>query len=91
MAMSWRLMISVGLALILAPLGAQGADLVLWWNKAAYSKEDEALHDTVAAFEQKTGKQVEIALYPDDELVDKIAKALEAGDPPDFAFGIQPQ
>jgi hypothetical protein len=38
MAMPWLLMISVGLALILAPLGAQGADLVLWWNKAAYSK-----------------------------------------------------
>jgi multiple sugar transport system substrate-binding protein len=89
MAMPWHLAIPVVLGLILAPLGARGADLVVWWNKGTYPKEEEALHDTVAAFEQKTGKQVEIALYPDDELVDKIAKALEAGDPPDFAFGIQ--
>ena len=47
-------------ALIMAPLGAQAADLVVWWQKGAYAQEDEALEETVAAFEQGSGKQVEI-------------------------------
>jgi multiple sugar transport system substrate-binding protein len=75
-------------ALVLAPLGAKAADLVVWWDKAVYPKEEEALNDTVVAFEQDNGKQVELAFYPQEELADKIAKAFEAGHPPDFAFGV---
>jgi ABC-type glycerol-3-phosphate transport system substrate-binding protein len=46
----------VALALILAPLGAQAADLVVWWEKGFYPEEDEAVAEIVAAFEQETGK-----------------------------------
>ena len=46
-------------ALVLAPLGAQAADLVVWWEKGFYPEEDQAVRETVAAFEQKTGKKVE--------------------------------
>jgi multiple sugar transport system substrate-binding protein len=74
--------------LLAAPPGARAADLVVRWDKAIYPKEEEALHDTVAAFEQKTGKQVKLTFYPQEELADRISKALEAGDPPDFAFGV---
>ena len=49
-------------ALILAPFGARAADLVVWWDQGAYAQEDEALREIVAAFEQKTGKQVELTL-----------------------------
>jgi hypothetical protein len=55
------------LTIVLAPLGARGADLVVWWDKAVYPKEEEALHDTVVAFEQETGKQVDIAFYPQEK------------------------
>ena len=41
--------------LAIAPLGAQAADLVVWWQKGAYPKEDEALMEIIAAFEQETG------------------------------------
>jgi multiple sugar transport system substrate-binding protein len=75
-------------ALVLAPLGARAADLVVWWQKGFYAQEDEALHETVAAFEQKTGKQVELVLFPEEELATKIVAALEADQPPDFAFGL---
>ena len=75
-------------ALVLAPLGARAADLVVWWEKGFYPQEDEAVHEIVAAFEQETGKQVELDLYPQDELPGKIVAALEAGRPPDFTFGV---
>jgi multiple sugar transport system substrate-binding protein len=75
-------------ALVMAPLGAQGADLVVWWEKGYYDQEDEALREIVAAFEQETGKQVELALYPYTELPERMEAALEAGEPPDFAFGL---
>ena len=77
----------VALALILAPLGARAADLVVWWEKGYYAQEDEAVREIIAAFEQETGKQVELVHHRRSELPDKIVAALEAGQPPDFAFG----
>ena len=55
-------------ALVLTPLGARAADLVVWWNEGYYAEEDEAVREIVAAFEQKAGKQVELVLHPDQEL-----------------------
>ncbi len=48
----------------MAPLGAQAADLVVWWEKGYYAQEDEAVREIIAAFEQETGKQVELVFYP---------------------------
>ena len=80
--------IALAAALIFAPLGARAADLVVWWNEGYYAEEDEAVREIVAAFEQKTGKQVELVLHPEQELPDKLVAAVEAGQPPDFAFSI---
>ena len=52
----------LAVALVLAPLGARAADLVVWWEKGFYPEEDEAVREIIAAFEQKTGKQVELVL-----------------------------
>ena len=71
-------------ALMMTPLGAQGADLVVWWEKGFYPQEDEAVAEIVAAFEQKSGKQVEILQPAYDETYDNARAALEAGTPPDF-------
>ena len=75
-------------ALILAPLGAQAADLVVWWDEGYYAEEREAVEEIVAAFEQETGKQVELVFHPESEHPEAIAAALDAGQPPDFAFGL---
>jgi multiple sugar transport system substrate-binding protein len=75
-------------ALAMAPLGAQGADLVVWWDKGFYPEEDAAVAEIIAAFEQKTGKQVELVLQPQEEHEVNILAAVEAARPPDFAFGI---
>ena len=37
--------------LVLTPLGAKGADLVVWWEEGFYPAEDQAVRELVAAFE----------------------------------------
>jgi multiple sugar transport system substrate-binding protein len=75
-------------ALILAPPGARAADLVVWWEKGFYPQEDQAVREIVAAFEQETGKQVELDFLSEDELPGKLEAAIKAGQPPDFTFGV---
>jgi multiple sugar transport system substrate-binding protein len=79
--------VALAVALVLAPLGARAADLVVWWDQGYYPQEDDALQEIIAAFEQRSGKQVELVLHPLDEHPDNIVAASEAGRPPDFAFG----
>jgi multiple sugar transport system substrate-binding protein len=75
------------MALVMAPLSARAADLVVWWDKGYYAEEDGAVREIIAAFEHDTGKQVEFVVYPQAELPGKIEASLEVGQPPDFAFG----
>jgi multiple sugar transport system substrate-binding protein len=74
--------------LVLALPGAKAADIVVWWDKPWYAEEEEALGEVVAALEQETGKQVEVAFYPVEELPTNIVAALDAGQPPDLAYGL---
>jgi ABC-type glycerol-3-phosphate transport system substrate-binding protein len=69
------------------PLGVRAADLVVSWQKAHHPREDEALAEIIAAFEQDTGKQVEVTLLAMAEQPPQIEAALEANRPPDVAFG----
>src|SRR4051794_22792308 len=73
-------------ALVLAPLGARAADLVVWWEGGLFPEEDPAVREIVAAFERKTGKQVELAFQPLFEMPALLAAVVEAGNPPDFVF-----
>ena len=86
--MGWLISVSLALVFSMAPLSARAADLVVWWEDGYYAEEDAAVREIVAAFEQETGKQVELIFYPQAELPGKIVAALEAGQPPDFAFGL---
>jgi hypothetical protein len=47
-------------ALVMAPLGAWAADFVAWWEEGFSPQATEAVVEIGAAFEQKTGKDVEI-------------------------------
>jgi multiple sugar transport system substrate-binding protein len=73
--------------LAIAPLGAEGADLVVWWEEGYYAQEEDAVREMIAAFEQDTGRQIELAFYPQRELGPEIQSGLKVGQPPDFAFG----
>ena len=44
----------------MAPLGAKAADLVVWWEEGVNPEEDAAVREIIAAFEQETGKQVDL-------------------------------
>ncbi len=59
-------------ALAMAPLGARAADLVVWWEQGFYPQEDEAVAEIVAAFEQETGKQVELVQHPHGEHPEQV-------------------
>jgi multiple sugar transport system substrate-binding protein len=74
--------------LAIAPLGARAADLVVWWYKGFYEQEDQAVREIIAAFEQESGKQVELVQPSTDEMFDQANAALEAGRPPDFLYSI---
>ena len=77
----------VASALLLAPPGAQAADPLVWWEKSFYAQEDDAVREIIAAFEQETGKQVELVQPTQSELLfGRAQAALEAGQPPDFLF-----
>ena len=56
-------------------------------GRGYYAEEGEAVREIVAAFEQQTGKKVELVLQPQDEHLEKIVAALAAGRPPDFLWG----
>ncbi len=75
-------------ALALAPLAAWAADLVVWWEEGTNPEEDTVVRETVAAFEDKTGKRVDLALVSQDDMSAKMLTALEVGRPPDFLFGL---
>jgi ABC-type glycerol-3-phosphate transport system substrate-binding protein len=74
-------------ALVMVPLGAESAELVVWWEKGFYPQEDEAVADIIAAFEQESGNQVELVQPAQYEVNDKARAALAAGQPPDFLYG----
>ena len=86
---------SVALAalLLLTPLGARAADLVVFWEKGSYPEEEAAAREIVAAFEQETGKQVEIVFgVPSRSCRPRREAAHRAGQPrPDFVFTVGPE
>ena len=49
--------------------------------------EDTAVHDLISAFEDKTGKQVELVRQDVDQQTALVQAAIDAGRPPDFLFG----
>jgi multiple sugar transport system substrate-binding protein len=77
----------LGALLTLVPFGARAADLVVWWEKGFYPQEDQAVREIIKAFEQKTGKQVDLVQPTQDEMLGKAQAALAAGQPPGFLFG----
>jgi multiple sugar transport system substrate-binding protein len=72
---------------VLATSVARAADLVVWWEQGFNPEEDQAVREMVAAFEQKSGKRVELVLPSQDELTTKALDALKARHLPDLLYG----
>jgi len=77
---------AVALASVCSVATAQET-LVVYWTKGFYPQEDKALDEMVAKFEKKTGVKIELSRYSPQESVPKAVAALDAGTPPDVAYG----
>src|SRR5919109_2508364 len=85
--MSFRkLTAALALAAFASFAGAQET-LVVYWTKGFYPQEDKALDDMIDKFQKKTGVRVELSRYSPQESVPKTVAALDAGTPPDVAYG----
>jgi multiple sugar transport system substrate-binding protein len=74
-------------AVMLRPLSALCAEFVVWWEEGLYHSEDVTVAEVIAAFEQESGKEVELVFQPILEVLDRTQAATDAGRPPDFLFG----
>jgi multiple sugar transport system substrate-binding protein len=80
-------------ALMAAALLAHGQaaaqeKLTVWWGKGFYKAEDDALYAAIKKFEAKNPKvKIELSLYAPQEMIPKSVAALDAGNPPDVAYG----
>ena len=62
--------------------------LTVWWGKGFYKAEDDALYAAIKKFEAKYPKvKIELSLYAPQEMIPKSVAALDAGNPPDVAYG----
>jgi multiple sugar transport system substrate-binding protein len=86
----------IGLACALAAAGvftavpalAQQETVTVWWAKGFYKAEDDALFAAIKKFEAKYPKiKVDLSLYAPQEAIPKSVAALDAGNPPDVAYG----
>ncbi len=69
-----------------SPAAAQ-EKLTVWFTKGFYPAEDAALDAMVQKFEKKTGVKIDLSRYAVQEIIPKTVSALDAGSPPDVAFG----
>jgi multiple sugar transport system substrate-binding protein len=76
-------------AALLGAGAAQAQDkLTVWWGKGFYKAEDDALFAAIKKFEAKYPKvKIELSLYAPQEMIPKSVAALDAGNPPDVAYG----
>jgi multiple sugar transport system substrate-binding protein len=68
------------------PASAQ-EKLTVWWTKGFYKSEDDALFDAIKKYEAKTKVKVDLSQYAPQDIIPKTVSALDAGTPPDVAYG----
>jgi multiple sugar transport system substrate-binding protein len=74
-------------ALVFAGNALAQEKLTVWWGKGFYKSEDDALFEAVKKYQAKTGVQVDISQYAPQDMVPKTVAGLDAGTPPDVAYG----
>jgi multiple sugar transport system substrate-binding protein len=73
---------------LFAGAAAAQQTVTVWFTKAFYPSEDQALQEVIKKFEAKTGSKVDLSLYSPEDIVTKSVAAVEAGSPPDVGFGL---
>ncbi len=75
-------------ALLAAGQASAQEKLTVWWGKGFYKAEDDALFAAIKKFETKYPKvKIDLSLYAPQEMIPKTVAAMDAGNPPDVAYG----
>jgi multiple sugar transport system substrate-binding protein len=78
----------VGTGLVSAGPAWSQDKLTVWWGKGFYKAEDDALYAAIKKFEAANPKvKIDLSLYAPQEMIPKTVAALDAGNPPDVAYG----
>jgi multiple sugar transport system substrate-binding protein len=76
----------IGVAGLPSAALAAGQTVTVWWNQGFYPSEDQAMRDSVAAWEKASGNKVELTFYNGADLPAKIVSAMTTGDVPDICY-----
>ncbi len=75
-------------AIFVSGQAAAQEKLTVWWGKGFYKAEDDALFVAIKKFEAKNPKiKIDLSLYAPQEMIPKSVAAMDAGNPPDVAYG----
>ena len=75
-------------AILVSGHAAAQEKLTVWWGKGFYKAEDDALLAAIQKFEAKNPKiKIDLSLYAPQEMIPKSVAAMDAGNPPDVAYG----
>ncbi len=89
--MKLKMIAIAGMAVAGLLAGAQASaqeKLTVWWVKGFYKAEDDALFAAIRKYEAKNKNvKVELSQYPIQDMIPKTVAALDAGTPPDVAYG----
>ncbi len=89
--MKLKMIAIAGMAVAGLLAGAQASaqeKLTVWWVKGFYKAEDDALFAAIKKYEAKNKNvKVELSQYPIQDMIPKTVAALDAGTPPDVAYG----
>jgi multiple sugar transport system substrate-binding protein len=81
---------SASAAPLLASCGNSGAGssdaLTVWWNQGFYPSEDEAVMQVAKAWEQRSGVRLDLQFYGTQDIAQKEASAVAAGNTPDIIY-----
>ena len=85
---NWLTCALAGAAILAAGPTLAQEKLTVWWGKGFYKAEDDALYAAIKKFETKYPKiKIELSLYAPQEMIPKSVAAMDAGNPPDVAYG----
>jgi len=71
------------------PRRAKAAGTVtVWWTQGFYKAENQAITDTMADWEKKTGNKVNMTIMNGADLITKMIAAMQVGDVPDLVHSV---
>ncbi len=68
------------------PANQSNAALEIWWSKGLILAEDEAIQNIVKDWQRKSNSLVNLSFHRQDDIVQKLERAYESGNPPDVLY-----